>query len=354
MKLLADASLPALNSCFSDQFDLHTFSNLDELHELIINSDILLCRATLKVDERLLANSSIRYVATATSGIDHLDTDYLTKKNIKWFAAPGSNASAVADYVVASIAWLQKNKMLKGLKAGVIGIGQVGLRVVHRLEAAGFDVVSYDPLKSSFNDKDNFDRLQEIYQCDLIAIHANLHYTQPYPSSNLVNDVFLRHLQPDTTIINASRGGIVNEQALLTVNKPLVYCTDVYLNEPEIDPDVINFATLCTPHIAGHSIEAKFIGVYKISEQLHQELGYRSTCEYKKNTPLLTLDPESTWQDYALSLYNPIDETIKLKNEPDKKTAFLSTRKSHTKRHGFEYYDNRDLDEATKKILGMI
>lgn len=141
MKILADAALPNLHQWFTEPFTLATYKNQQELFDLVTHQDILLCRSTIQVNETLLSNSTIHCVATATSGTDHIDLDYLKKRNIRLLDAKGCNANSVADYVTASLAFLQQHRLLKGNKAGIIGVGEVGKRVIKRLAAAGFEVL---------------------------------------------------------------------------------------------------------------------------------------------------------------------------------------------------------------------
>ena len=274
MRLLADSTLQNLPALFPSPFKLTLYHTQRELQSLLPTNDILLCRSTLKITAQLLAGSPIQCVATASSGIDHIDSTYLNEHGIKLFDAKGCNANAVADYIVATLAFLYKNSLLIGKKAGVIGIGEVGSQVVTRLRTIGFDVVCYDPLREIVDHSYPYRSLNELSTCDLLCVHANLHTSSPYPSSKLLNADFLAQLQPGTTIINAARGGIVDEDALLTTAKPITYCTDVYTNEPMINSNIINFATLCTPHIAGHSIEAKIGAVLKLSQHLHHFYGF--------------------------------------------------------------------------------
>lgn len=273
MKILADVTLPGLEDSFPSPFILSVYSNPIELAQQLAHQDILLCRSTLKVDKALLKSHSLRCIATASSGTDHLDHPFLKHQNIRVIDAKGSNATAVADYVIACIAYLDQKQLLKGNKAGIIGFGKVGTQVDARLKAADFQNVLFDPPKS---ERDPFfltASLEELYDVDILCIHAELHHQQPYSSFNLIDRAFLAQLKPGCIIINASRGGIVNEEALLKSSPSLIYCTDVYLNEPKIDSRIVERSLICTPHIAGHSIEAKRSAVTMVSEQIHQMFG---------------------------------------------------------------------------------
>ncbi|ARB91945.1 4-phosphoerythronate dehydrogenase [Legionella longbeachae] len=356
MNILADATLPGLEQAFPKPFNLIRYNHANELAHLLVGQDVLLCRSTLKVNRALLENHSIRYVATASSGTDHLDHAWLNSKQIQIIDAKGSNARAVADYVVACLAFLEQHHFIQGYNAGVIGLGKVGTQVSTRLQAAGFQVLHYDPLKA-MRETNIFQScsLEDLYQTDLICIHAELHDNQPFPSRQLINQNFLNKLKPGAIIINAARGGIVDENALLNDPKALIYCTDVYLNEPTIDNRIIEKAVLCTPHIAGHSIEAKYAAVAMVSASLHQ-IAKLPIPQFFTPQMIKTIHVKKNklWYESVLSLYNPIEETLNLKKAADIKSAFIELRKHHQNRHDFCQYSMESLgDEKTKLLLGM-
>ena len=334
MRILADASLPGLKSHFPAPFILSTYANLDELEFLIKDQDILFCRSTLKVNAALLKDTHLKYVATASSGTDHLDHNFLNSHNIISVDAKGSNATAVADYVVSCLAWLEMKKLIKGQKAAVIGMGEVGLRVSQRLEAADYEVAHYDPPKALINPNFKSCDISKLYEADILCIHAELHNTPPYPSLNFINEQFLAQLKPDCVLINASRGGVVHEEALLKCTNKISYCTDVYLKE--------------------HSIEAKLAAVSMVSDKLHRLLNLTLPITvFNPNCPQLKYTSQSdSWQDNVLSWYNPADETHNLQHAPDKQSAFLELRKNHNKRHDFSLYCEGILDKKIRLLLG--
>lgn len=335
MKILADASLPGLLEAFPKPFELSVYNDMKEVPTLLKDQNILLCRANLKVNEQLLKGSSLDYVATASSGTDHVDLTCLEQNEIKLIDAKGANAQAVADYVIASLAYLQRFKGFSGINAGVVGVGEVGSRVARRLEAAGMRVFCYDPPKAALDPAFISCSIESLTHCDLITIHANLHDEAPYPSRNFFDNTLLRQLKPGVAILNAARGGIVNETAI--ESRPnLIYCTDVYSNEPSINKAIVDFATLCTPHIAGHSIEAKLRAIHRLSEQLHARLNLKSPnwqpTPIAPSVPTLNLQ---SWQDLILSLYNPVNETTLLKAASKVELGFQQLRKAHQNRHEF-------------------
>lgn len=357
MNILADASLPGLKQAFPEPFQLTLYHHPEEIVQLLPEQKILLCRASLKVNSSLLKNHSLRYVATASSGTDHLDQQFLASQNIQVIDAKGANAQAVADYVIASLAFLRQHTLISGNKAGIIGLGKVGTQVAARLEAANFQICTYDPPKAQ-REPHLFQSctLDDLHQVDLLCIHAELHNTQPFPSAHLINEAFLNQLKPGCVIINAARGGIVDEEALLNTPNPFSYCTDVYLNEPKVDKRIIDKALLCTPHIAGHSLEAKYTAITMISEKLHQleNLPMPQCCFFPQSPHISTIKKAETWYESVLKIYNPLTETLQLKQALNTEIAFLNLRKKHQNRHNFSlYFTNANLNPKTRLLLGM-
>lgn len=355
IKILADASLPGLTDLFSPPFSLTLYQNQQQVANLLPGHNVLLCRSTLNVNTALLANSDVQCIATASSGTDHIDNNYLNQRNIALIDAKGCNARAVADYVVATIGALHSGGKSSGKRAGVIGVGEVGSRVVTRLRAAGFDVACFDPLKASQDKNYPYVSLADLTTCDLLCIHANLHETPPYPSRGLLNADFLSQLKAGTIIINAARGGIIDEEALLSLTTPITYCTDVYIGEPAINPRIIDFATLCTPHIAGHSIEAKYAALVEVSKKLHLHYGLLASVSAAPTAllPDRRYDTIAPWEQCVLDLYNPQLETCILKAAADKKAAFLTLRQAHLSRHDFNVYNLAGINQQIRSLLGF-
>ena len=352
MNILADASLPGLIEAFPDPFKITLYQNNNEVPHLLKNQDLLLCRSTLKVNAQLLGEPQLSLVATASSGSDHIDKEYLRSHKITVLDAKGSNAIAVADYVLATFAFLYKEGLLKGKKVGIIGLGYVGSVVYERLNVLCFDLCCYDPVKELTAPHFTSCPQEHLYDCDILCIHAQLHDEAPYPSINLLNSHFLQHLKPHCIVINAARGNIVNEEDLLSNKTPLIYCTDVYANEPKISKALVSKALLCTPHIAGHSLEAKYNAVNLVSKKVHHLLGLPLPKHYSLPLrPPRSKNTDLSWQELALTLYNPLSETLKLKNALCVETAFLSVRKQHRKRHDFNTYFNDSFNKKIQKLF---
>ena len=353
MKLLIDGTLPDIDTIFKcSPFEVQIWHNQNELNRFIKNSDVLVCRATLQINQKLLETSQVKYVATATSGIDHLDINYLKSRNIQWFDAKGANANAVADYIISTLAYLRIHAILNGNLVGIIGFGEVGSRVYHRLKAIGYECRVFDPFKPKSSDA-FVDSIEPLKSCDLILVHANYHDKQPHPSKDLINQTFLNQLKQGTVIVNASRGGIVNESDLLLKIPNLVYCTDVYENEPNISKQIIESSTICTPHIAGHTIEAKRRALHVIKTKILRTAGFKYSSNSLKFDTVKRLFFGNSWEKKVLSLYDPSIETNTMKKLLPNQDEFTLLRSQHSNRHEFCTYDDSMLTNIEKTILGI-
>lgn len=329
IRILADASLPLLTEAFPEPFQITTYRNAQDIPGFLADQSILLCRSTLPINLPLIATTKqLKIVATASSGTDHIDQDILNERAIQLFDAKGSNADSVADYVLASLAYLRKHCHFKGYIVGIIGVGAVGSAVANRLKRLGLKIIYFDPVRALNDNSFQSDSLEALQACELICVHANLHDKPPYPSRHLINRAFLEKMAPGSAIINAARGNIVDEQAIiekLSIITPelrdtahLIYCTDVYANEPAINPQIVQHATLCTPHIAGHSIEAKVRAVTMLSQKIHAY--YRLTpptlLDQKPSSETTSIDVRdfsAGWEQKILDFYDPMQESLVLK-----------------------------------------
>ena len=225
------------------------------------HADVLVVRTRTKVNEALLAGSSVRLVCTATIGFDHIDTAYCDAHGILWTACPGCNAQAVCDYIEEALNEITNlQSSIFNLQSpipnpptiGVIGVGHVGSLVAKMAERRGLKVLLNDPPKGIGISLDEIAK-----NCDIITFHVPLtsNPLTPNPTFHLCDAAFLARCKPHALIINAARGGVVDEQALLCSGHP--YILDTWENEPHIDPAVLQHAFRASMHIAGYSVEGK-------------------------------------------------------------------------------------------------
>lgn len=244
---------------------------------VVRDADALFVRTRTQINAALLAQSSVRLVATATIGYDHIDQDFCRRAGIRWVSCPGCNAQAVCDYIEEALLTLQTP--LKAKKIGIVGVGHVGSLVAEMAERHGMQVLLNDPPRHIGVS------LDEIAQtCDIITFHTPLTRSGDYPSYHLCDEAFLRRCRPDTLIINAARGGVVDEAALLAAGQPCVI--DTWENEPRLNRELLQFASLASFHIAGYSVQGKYNASQTCLNAFWQQFGLSPLQIDKKVVPL--------------------------------------------------------------------
>lgn len=250
MKIVADIGIPFLREAVQagwPEVELWQFSP-DEIDRLMVrDADVLVVRTRTRVDADLLTGSRVRLVCTATIGYDHIDTEWCEAHGIRWTACPGCNAQAVCDYIEEVLKETFRHSPFAFRPTiGIVGVGHVGSLVARMAERRGLHVLLNDPPRGIGVS------LDEIAQnCDIITFHVPLSDDTHY----LCDEPFLRRCKPDALIINAARGGVVDEEALLRSGHP--YVLDTWEDEPHISPRVLAGARLASMHIAGYSLLGK-------------------------------------------------------------------------------------------------
>lgn len=231
--------------------------------EDVRDADILVVRTRTHCNRELLEGSSVGFIVTATIGYDHIDTEYCDGAGIKWTNCPGCNARSVCQYVSNVLQLLKAD--LEGCTVGVVGVGHVGSLVARLAAKSGCRLLLNDPpLEESgkcYGDGGCFASLDEICEkADIITFHTPLTRTGKYPTFHLADRLFFSKLARRPIIINASRGGVVDEAALKdairqgTVSHAAI---DTWENEPRIDSELLDMVDVATPHIAGYSANGK-------------------------------------------------------------------------------------------------
>ncbi len=286
MKIYADENMPLVREFFADLGEVTTFDGRNVKAEALREADILLVRSVTPVDASLLSqNNRLRFVGTATIGTEHVDTDYLASRQISFSSAPGCNAQSVLEYVLSSLWFLAERYQwsLQHKVLGIVGVGSIGQRLATAAQALGIPLLLCDPLRAAQEpDFPHTDFATLCQQADIISFHTPLQKTGLYPSYHLLDAEHLALLKTDCAIINASRGAVIDNQALLTAQqqqrRPLVL--DVWEQEPDILLPLLPYCDLATAHIAGHSVEGKARGT---------EMLYQRCCELLQQQPRMSL-----------------------------------------------------------------
>ncbi|GAA6173585.1 4-phosphoerythronate dehydrogenase [Colwellia sp. KU-HH00111] len=279
-------------SGFCEADELIPFSGRELTAHQVRDADVLLVRSITKVNESLLKdNSKISFVGTATIGTDHIDNDYLAKRNIAFHSAPGCNAISVAEYVISSLVILAERYLLElnQLSVGIVGGGNTGTRLSEKLTALGIKYKICDPiLEQDPNDNRAFVSLDEALNCDVISLHVPKVLDGQHPTYHLLDKTRLNKLTAKQILISACRGEVIDNQALLALKQQghgLKVVLDVWEGEPEVLMPLIEHTEIATAHIAGYSLEGKSRG----TEMLYQALCCHSKIEPK--TKLVDLLP---------------------------------------------------------------
>ena len=301
-----------------------TYVTSKEINNDLYRKDSLtLLVSTTKIDKKLLENSSVKLIGSATAGIDHVDIDYLESSQIRWFYSPGCNSSSVVHYVLSSIGYLKKiNVMNEDSIIGIIGCGNVGSKLRLILNKLKIKNMICDPYK----DFDYLSSMEEVSQCEVISLHTPLTFSDKYATHNMIDKYFLATSKVET-IINTSRGSIVNEKDLIKASH-INYISDVWENEPCPDTDIIKKAILATPHIAGHSYEGKINGTINLLSTFIEVIDI-SEKNMISNKKLLSNMTQNKFINNDINLSNFIDsydifnESIVFKELSNKSDQFI-------------------------------
>ena len=276
MKIIAEENIPCVEKAFASLGEVELVSGRGLRAGQVRDADILLVRSVTRVDKRLLAGSSVRFVGSATIGFDHIDRNYLRSRDIGFSTAPGSNAISAAEYVISALVVLaERDGIDLGTKtAGIIGCGNVGSRVLEKFTALGIDCLVNDPPLKRQGGHDDYVGLYAVLQADIVTVHVPLAAGGDYPTFHLLDEAFLKRLKSNTILINTARGAVADNRALdhvLGRRSDLSVVLDVWENEPEISTSLLKKVALATPHIAGYSLDGKLRGT---------EMIYTAACKY--------------------------------------------------------------------------
>ena len=255
MKIVCDAHIPYLVEavkCGWPEVEILPMKPEEIDTSVVHDADVLVVRTRTKVAGLLLEGSRVRLVCTATIGFDHIDTAYCESRGIRWVSCPGCNAQAVCDYIEEALNEIEWDKVLctKEATIGIVGVGHVGSLVARMAERKGMRVLLNDPPKGI---GETLDFIGE--NSDIITFHTPLTKDGRHPTYHLCGESFLSKCKPGALIINAARGGVVDEQALLRSGHPFIL--DTWENEPDIHPEVVQKAYRASMHIAGYSVQGK-------------------------------------------------------------------------------------------------
>ena len=276
MRIVADENIPFAREAFGRLGEVTIAKGRAITRETVRDADALFVRSVTRVNAGLLDGTAVKFVATATIGFDHVDAEYLRARAIGFASAPGSNANSVAEYVVAALLVLARRRgfRLEGKTVGVVGVGNVGNRLVRKAEALGMKVLQNDPPLQRQTGDARFLPLEALFESDILTFHVPLTRAGPDATFHMINDDLLARLKSGAILINTARGAVADSAAVVRAVESgrlggLVL--DVFEGEPSINPALVERADIATPHIAGYSYDGKINGTVMV---------YRAACEF--------------------------------------------------------------------------
>ena len=293
--LIADRDIPFLEGVLDDWFDVRRLPGREIGPDDVRDASALLVRTRTRCNASLLEGSAVRLVATATIGTDHIDMRYCAKHGITVASAPGCNAAAVAQYVGAALHALSLDR--QGATLGVIGVGHVGSLVAEVGRRAGMRVLLSDPPREAAEGPAGFTPLPELLAAsDIVTLHIPL-----WPENrDFADAAFFSQMRPGASFFNASRGEVVDEDALLAARPRLdKLVLDVWKNEPAINRALLAVADIATPHIAGYSIQGKINGTQAVVRAVGETFGIDPLRQFSVMGVSLPQEPYDIFRDDA-------------------------------------------------------
>ncbi len=376
MKIIADENIPFVAECFSSIGEVEVVGGREITLGIVADADILLVRSVTRVGADLLSDSGVRFVGAATIGFDHIDIEYLSRNNIVFASAPGSNANSAAEYVIAALLNVgQKHNLdLQGKSIGVIGAGNVGSRVAKKCAALGMKLYLNDPPLQRESGDAKYLPLKELFDCDFITFHTPLAFEGIDKTFHLADEKFFKSLKERCVFVNTSRGGVVDSSALkaaIKAGRLKAVVLDVWEGEPNIDTELLKMVDIGTPHIAGYSLDGKVAGMVMI---------YKAACEYfgfsakfdvedflpEPDVPQLEVNPQvGTEQDVLLGtvkeIYDIKEDDFRMRRILDKQAEergkfFSRLRKNYPVRrefHNTQIVLRSPCEEFGKRLAGL-
>jgi len=352
MKIVADENIPFLKGVLEPYADVVYLPGKEISSGIVKDADALIIRTRTICNKELLEGSSVKFIASATIGFDHIDDKYCKKQGISWTNAPGCNSSSVQQYIAAVLVHVFKKHNLRAadLTLGVIGVGNVGSKVADLGNLLGMKVILNDPPRERLEESAIFTELFDlIHRADIVTLHVPLIFSGPDKTFHMVNNQFLHCLKHDCLLINTSRGSIVDEPALkqaLKQGRLKGVILDVWDNEPEIDRELLQIVDIGTSHIAGYSQDGKANGTSMSVKALAQYFNLPLKNWYPEEIPSpvqseIHLDenletPEMIWYKLIHHTY-PIElDDLALRN---KLQDFEKLRGNYPVRREFKAYN---------------
>lgn len=362
MKILADAHIPYLKGV-AEQFGEVEYLSGNQFNKTTIqDKDALIVRTVTHFGEEILSGTNVKLICSATIGYDHIDTEYCDSNKIAWKTALGCNANSVEQYVTASLLYLsEKYKFnLRHKTIGIVGVGNVGSKVEAACKKLGMRTLLNDPPREALEGSDQFTDLNTLKkEADIITLHTPLTKNGNYPTYHLADKAFFNSLQRKPFIINSCRGAVIDNEAWIEAilsNKVSGAVIDCWENEPDINRELLQLADIATPHVAGYSADGKWTATKMSLENINNFFKLNidpirlQEIDQPEN-PIIDLkgiEKERQLSHAVWQTYNPMQETDKLKADPEK---FYWFRSNYPLRREYHAYRVIHADKTVEPLL---
>lgn len=290
MKFLIDSKIPFAEKAFRSLGEVVIAETPSITRELARDADVIVVRSETKVGRQLLEGSTVKFVGTATIGTDHVDLGYLASRGIAFASAPGSNSNSVKEYVSAALLELaaRNSLTLAGKTLGVVGVGNIGSKVVKLAEALCMRVLQNDPPLERLTHEKRFVSLDDLLVADIVTLHVPLTRTGLDRTYHLFDRERFRRIKPGAIFINTARGSVIETPALeeAIAEGALSAVVDVWENEPAFDSELLSLSALGTAHIAGYSLEGKANATRMVREAICRHFWNSSRWDPSEDLPV--------------------------------------------------------------------
>ena len=257
MKIVADKYIPFLEGVFEPYAEVVYKDGMEICREDVADADAMIIRTRTKCNANLLEGSKVRMIATATIGMDHIDLEYCRNHGITVQNAEGCNAGGVLQYVFSALYGMAARKGIKldGATMGIVGVGHVGKKVEAMARYLGFNVLMCDPPRAAAEGSDEFCSLEYLLaNSQIVTMHVPLDES----TRGMADEEFFMLMPPGAIFINAARGEILDDNALMqAIPKLGAVAIDTWNHEPDINLELLDMVDIATPHIAGYSYQGK-------------------------------------------------------------------------------------------------
>ncbi|MBR5075894.1 MAG: 4-phosphoerythronate dehydrogenase PdxB [Bacteroidales bacterium] len=316
MKIVCDNKIPFLRGVFEPYSEVVYLPGADTTPAVVRDADAIVTRTRTRCDAALLAGSSVKVVASATIGYDHIDTAWCGEHGIVWRNAPGCNSGSVKQYVGAVLCALARRHALslEGMTLGVVGVGNVGSKVAETAETLGMKVLLCDPPRARREGPYAFVSLDELVaESDIVTLHVPLTREGEDATWHLFDARRLASMRPSQILVNTSRGPVVDAAALkaaLQAGNLRAAVLDVWEGEPEPDRELMELLDIATPHIAGYSADGKANGTMMSVRTVASVLGLPLTEWRPEGIPAPAQPLEFTLDASGKSLQEVLSEAL--------------------------------------------